>query len=118
MTPSNSGATAVSSDYGKPITVADLFVTFELTVEPTKIGALKELMLLAIAQARTKPGSKYCVLLQIQSEPRLLTYEVWTNRAALDAHMASAQIGELGHQLRSLLVKPLLVTYMDGVALA
>ena len=74
-------------------------------------------MIPAVAKARSKPGCKHCVLLEVQSEPRIFTYEIWTSRAALDMHLASAQISELGHHLRALLFKPLVVTHMDAVIL-
>ena len=73
-------------------------------------------MIPIVAKARTKPGCKHCVLLEVQSEPRIFTYEIWTTRAALDAHLASAQISELGHKLRALLAKPLVVIYMNAVS--
>ena len=117
MTSTTDAAIVVSSDYGSPITASDLVVTFELIANPGETSAVRELMIPAVAKARAKPGCKHCVLLAVQSEPRIFTYEIWTTRAALDAHLASAQISELGHQLRALLAKPLVVTYMDAVVL-
>lgn len=116
MTPTTDSAPAVSTDYGSPITANDLFVTFELIARPGEAAAVRELMIPTVARARTKPGCKHCVLLEVQSEPRIFTYEIWTNRAALDAHLASGQISELGHQLRALLAQPLVVTYMNAIS--
>ena len=115
MTLTNDTASAVSADYGSPITPNDLYVTFELIVRPNEAAAVRELMVSAVIKARTKPGCKHCALLEVQSETRFFTYEIWTSRAAIDAHLASAQISELGQQLRALLAQPLVVTYMNAV---
>ena len=115
MTPTHNIFPTGSVDYGAPITATDLYVTFELIAQPGKADTLGEMMIPIVGKARTEPGCKFCVLLQVQSEPRIFTYEIWATRAALDAHMASAQIGELGHKLRALLAKPPIVTYMSAI---
>ena len=116
MTPTPENTHVASSDYGSPFSATDHYVTFELIAKPGEVDAVRNLMIPTVAKARLKPGCKHCALLEVQSEPRIFTYEVWTNRAALDSHMASAQIGELGQKLRPLLAKPLTVIHMNAVS--
>src|SRR6185369_7748705 len=61
-----------------------------------------------IAEKSAKePGCQKYVLMEVIDEPGLfLTYERWTNKAALDAHMVTPDIKEIVPKLESILAKP------------
>ena len=103
-----SGATAAEGD---------LYVIAELIAKPGSADALRDLLVPFVVTARTEPGCKHYTLMEVQSEPgRFLTFEIWANRAALDAHMVTPQIKELGPKLGPILAKPFTQTFLNAVS--
>lgn len=95
----------------------DLYVMAELIAKPGQADALRDLLVPFVAKARTEPGCKHYTLMEVQSEPgRFVTYEIWTDRAALDAHMVTPQIKELGPKLGPVLAKPFTQTFLNAVS--
>jgi quinol monooxygenase YgiN len=104
-------------DYGAPPAAGDLYAIFELTAKPGSADALRDVMLPIVAKARTEPGCKHCALLEVQSDPnRFLTYEIWTSRDALDAHMTAPHVKELGSKLRPLLATHFKVDFLSALS--
>jgi quinol monooxygenase YgiN len=94
-----------------------LYVIAELVAKPGSADALRDLLVPFVAKARAEPGCQHYTLLEVQSEPgRFLTYEIWTDRAALDAHMTTPQIKALGPKLGPVLAKPLTQTFLNAVS--
>ena len=95
----------------------DLYVIAELIAKPGSADALRDLLVPFVTKARTEPGCKHYTLLEVQSDPgRFLTFEIWTDRAALDAHMVTPQIKELGPKLGPVLAKPFTQTFLNAVS--
>ena len=62
-----------------------------------------------------EPGCLKYVLMEVIAEPgRFLTYERWTNKAALDAHMVTKDIKEIVPKLEPILAKPVSQIFLDG----
>ena len=62
-----------------------------------------------------EPGCLKYVLMEVIAEPgRFLTYERWTNKAALDTHMVTPDIKEIVPKLQPILAKPVSQIFLDG----
>src|ERR1700730_18099089 len=67
------------------------YVIAEIVAKPGSEAAVREILTNVAEKARaTEPGCKLYTLLEVQKSPgRFLTYEIWVDRAALDAHMVT-----------------------------
>lgn len=84
-----------------------LVVIAELVAKPGRADALRDIMVPFVAGARHEPGCEHYVLLEDRETPgRFLTYEIWTNSAALAAHMVTPEIKAVGPKLADILAKP------------
>ncbi len=84
-----------------------LVVIAELVAKPGRANALRDIMVPFTAGARKEPGCERYVLLEDREMPgRFLTYEVWTNPAALAAHMVTPEIKAAGPKLADILSQP------------
>ena len=93
-----------------------LRVIAELVAKPGSADDLRNVLVPFAQGSRKEPGCLQYVLLEVQSEPgRFMTYEVWTDRPALDAHMKTPAIQVAGPKLTPLLVKPFTQIFLDIV---
>lgn len=70
--------------------MADLHVVAILTGKPDQADALRTVLLPVIPLFRAEDGCTGYTLHEDEKRPgRFLTYEVWRDQAALDAHMKS-----------------------------
>jgi quinol monooxygenase YgiN len=54
--------------------------------------------------------------MEVQGDPgHFLTYEVWKDRPALDAHMKTPAMAAAGPKLIPLLAKPFTQTFLDAL---
>ncbi len=84
-----------------------LVVIAELVAKPGQADALRDIMVPFTAGARHEPGCELYVLMEDREAPgRFLTYEIWTNPAALAAHMQTPEIKAAGPKLADILAKP------------
>ncbi|MEO7335931.1 MAG: putative quinol monooxygenase [Caldimonas sp.] len=85
----------------------ELYVIAEIVAKPDKADALRALIVPFAAKSRKEPGCREYTLMEVESEPgRFLTYERWTSRAALDAHMKTPDMAAMAPKLGDLLAKP------------
>ncbi len=93
------------------------FVIAEIVAKPEKANDLRALLEPFAIKSRTEPGCQLYALLEVQNEPgRFLTYEKWTDKAALEAHMVTPHIKEIVPKLGDLLAKPFTQIFMNGVS--
>ena len=93
-----------------------LRVIAELVAKPGSADDLRKLLVPFAQGARKEPGCLDYVLLEVQGESgRFLTYEIWTDRAALDAHMKTPALAAAGPKLTPLLAKPFTQTFLDAL---
>ncbi|RYF09273.1 MAG: antibiotic biosynthesis monooxygenase [Oxalobacteraceae bacterium] len=65
---------------------------------------LRATLIPAVAKFRAEPGCSAYVLLEDRKQPgRFMTYETWTDEAALAAHMKSPTMVALGPKMKELL---------------
>ena len=70
-----------------------------------------------VAGARKEPGCEHYTLLEDRHTPgRFLTYEIWTNQAALAAHMQTPEIKAAGAKLADILAKPFTQTFLQTIS--
>jgi quinol monooxygenase YgiN len=68
-----------------------LIVTGSVTARPETFDALRQAALDHVARSRTEPGCvRHGVAADCEEPLRLVFYEEWADRAALDAHFAQA----------------------------
>ena len=93
-----------------------LRVVAELIAKPGSADELRKLLLPFAEGARNEPGCVQYTLLEIQNDPgHFMTYEIWTDRPALDAHMKNPALAAVGPKLTSMLVKPFSQTFLDAL---
>ena len=85
----------------------DLVIIAELVSKPERADDLRNLLVPFVEGARKEPGCKHYTLLEDRKRPgRFLTYEIWTDEAALAAHMQTPAIKAATPELADILVKP------------
>ena len=93
-----------------------LRVIAELVAKPGSADDLRKLLIPFAQGARKEPGCLDYVLLEVQGSPgRFLTYEIWTDRPALDAHMKAPALAAAGPKLTPLLAKPFTQLFLDAL---
>jgi quinol monooxygenase YgiN len=91
------------------------FVIAEIVAPKEKAGDLRNLLVPYAQKSAKEPGCQKYVLMEVIDEPgRFLTYERWTNKAALDAHMGTPDIKEILPKLQPILAKPVSQIFLDG----
>ena len=91
------------------------FVIAEIVASKEKADQLRALLVPFSETSAKEPGCLKYVLMEVIGEPgRFLTYERWTNKAALDAHMVTKEIKEIFPKLEPLLAKPVTQIFLDG----
>jgi quinol monooxygenase YgiN len=95
------------------------YVIAEVTAKPGSEDELRRLLTkLAHESKRRDKGCKSYTLLEVGTEPgRFFTFEIWTDRAALDGHMAAPHVRDLLPQLGPLLAKPPTQTFLGAVTI-
>jgi quinol monooxygenase YgiN len=91
------------------------FVIAEIVAPKEKADQLRALLVPFSEISAREPGCLKYVLMEAIAEPgRFLTYERWTNKAALDAHMVTKDIKEIVPKLEPILAKPVSQIFLDG----
>jgi len=91
------------------------FVIAEIVSTKEKADELRALLVPYAEKSAKEPGCLKYVLMEVIAEPgRFLTYERWTNKAALDAHMVTPDIKEIVPKLQPILAKPVTQIFLDG----
>jgi len=91
------------------------FVVAEIVSTKEKVDEVRALLVPYAEKSAKEPGCLKYVLMEVIAEPgRFLTYERWTNKAALDAHMVTPDIKEIVPKLQPILAKPVSQIFLDG----
>jgi quinol monooxygenase YgiN len=91
------------------------FVVAEIVSTKEKADEVRALLVPYAERSAKEPGCLKYVLMEVIAEPgRFLTYERWTNKAALDAHMVTPDIKEIVPKLQPMLAKPVSQIFLDG----
>ena len=91
------------------------FVIAELVAKKDKADDLRALLVPYAEKAAKEPGCQSYTLLEVISEPgRFLTFERWTDKAALGAHMVTPEIKAIVPKLGPVLAKPFTQLFLDA----
>ncbi len=72
-----------------------LIVAGTIRVPPENVGALLPHMLTMMTATRAEDGCDVCAYAQDVAEPSLIrVFEIWRDKAALDAHFATAHMAD------------------------
>ena len=78
--------------------------------------ALRTLLLPAIAKFRGEAGCEGYTLLEDRKKPgRFMTFETWTDEAALAAHMTSPTVQALGPAMKALLDREITQDFLTAL---
>ncbi len=110
-------AVVAATDSRAAETADTLVVIAELVSKPDRAGALRDVLVPFVAGARKEPGCEHYTLLEDRHTPgRFLTYEIWTNQAALAAHMQTPEIKAAGAKLADILAKPFTQAFLQTIS--
>jgi quinol monooxygenase YgiN len=91
------------------------FVIAEIVSKKDKADELRALMVPFAEGAVKEPGCLSYQLLEVIGEPgRFLTFERWTDKAALEAHMVTPEIKAIVPKLEPVLAKPFTQLFLDA----
>jgi quinol monooxygenase YgiN len=92
------------------------FVIAEVVAKPGKADELRSLLVPFAEKSRTEPGCQVYALLEVHAEPgRFLTFERWTDKAALEVHMTTPHLKELVPKLDAVLTKPFTQLFLSAL---
>jgi quinol monooxygenase YgiN len=93
------------------------FVIAEIVSKKEKADELRALLVPFAEKSAKEPGCLVYTLMEVIGEPgRFLTFERWTDKAALDAHMVTPDIKAIVPKLEPVLAKPFTQIFL-GAAL-
>jgi quinol monooxygenase YgiN len=91
------------------------FVIAEIVSKKDKADDLRALMVPFAEGAAKEPGCLFYQLLEVIGEPgRFLTFERWTDKAALQAHMVTPEIKAIVPKLEPVLAKPFTQLFLEA----
>jgi quinol monooxygenase YgiN len=91
------------------------FVIAEIVSKTDKADELRALMVPFAEGAAKEPGCLSYQLLEVIGEPgRFLTFERWTDKGALQAHMVTPEIKAIVPKLEPVLAKPFTQLFLEA----
>ncbi len=96
---------------------APVTVIATLTSKPGEESALKDILVPLAESSRHEPGCVSYILLQNDSRPgQFFTYEIWSSKAAIDAHMKAPGIVGATPKLQGVLGEAPSQTFLTPVS--
>src|ERR1700756_5246848 len=91
------------------------FVIAEIVSKKEKADELRALLVPFAEKSGKEPGCLVYTLMEVIGEPgRFLTFERWTDKAALEVHMTTPHIKEIVPKLETVLAKPFTQLFLDA----
>jgi quinol monooxygenase YgiN len=98
--------------------MSDLYIMATMIAKPDRIASLRDRLLPAVEAFRKEPGCLAYTLLEDKKEPgRFITYERWTDEAALKAHMSAPTLQSLKPLLPALLAQEMTQDFLDALVI-
>jgi len=93
------------------------FVIAEIVSKKEKADELRALLVPFAEKSAKEPGCLVYTLMEVIGEPgRFLTFERWTDKAALDAHIVTPDIKAIVPKLEPVLAKPFTQIFLGAVS--
>ena len=109
--------TALVSTHAEAAGQPGYFVIAEIVSKKDKADELRALLVPFAEGSAKEPGCIAYTLMEVIGEPgRFLTFEKWTNKAALDGHMVTPEIKAIVPKLEPVLAKPFTQLFLDARA--
>jgi quinol monooxygenase YgiN len=109
-------ATFLAETSAKAAGQGGYYVIAEIVAKPGSADELRSLMVPFAEKSQAEPGCQVYTLLEVLSEPgRFLTFERWTDKAALEAHMTTPHIKEIVPKLTNVLAKPFTQIFLGAL---
>jgi quinol monooxygenase YgiN len=91
------------------------FVIAEIVSKRDKADDLRALLVPFAEKSAKEPGCLVYTLMEVSGEPgRFLTFERWTDKSALDAHMVTPDIKAIVPKLEPVLAKPFTQIFLEA----
>src|SRR6516165_7643194 len=91
------------------------FVIAEIVSKKDKADELRALLVPFAETSAKEPGCLVYTLMEVIGEPgRFLTFERWTDKSALDAHMVTPDIKAIVPKLEPVLAKPFTQLFLEA----
>src|SRR5580693_1843146 len=91
------------------------FVIAEIVSNTEKANELRALLVPFAEKSAKEPGCLVYTLMEVIGEPgRFLTFERWTDKAALDGHMVTPEIKAIVPKLEPVLARPFTQLFLDA----
>src|SRR5216683_6985603 len=91
------------------------FVIAEIVSKKDKADELRALLVPFAETSAKEPGCLVYTLMEVIGEPgRFLTFERWTDKAALEGHMVTPEIKAIVPKLDPVLAKPFTQLFLDA----
>jgi quinol monooxygenase YgiN len=91
------------------------FVIAEIVSKRDKADDLRALLVPFAEKSAKEPGCLVYTLMEVIGEPgRFLTFERWTDKSALDAHMVTPDIKAIVPKLEPVLAKPFTQIFLEA----
>jgi quinol monooxygenase YgiN len=92
------------------------YVIAEINAKTGSESALRDLLVPFARASRKEQGCLVYTLMEVIAEPgRFLTFERWTDKAALEAHMVTPQIKAIVPKLEPFLARPFAQIFLNGL---
>ena len=89
----------------------DLHVIADLLAKPEQADTFRKLLLDFVDMARKENGCKHYTLLEDPAKSgHFYTYEIWADKAALDAHLTAPAMKEITPKLKDVLAAAPVIT--------
>jgi quinol monooxygenase YgiN len=108
-------AAVLTASSGAEAGATGYFVIAEIVSKKDKADDLRALLVPFAEKSAKEPGCLVYTLMEVRDEPgRFLTFERWTDKAALDAHMVTPDIKAIVPKLEPVLAKPFTQLFLDA----
>lgn len=89
----------------------DIYVIADVSAKPEAADAFRKTLLDFVAQTRKEQGCKHYTLLEDPAKAgHFYTFEIWTDKAALDAHLNSPAMKAMAPMLKDVLAAAPVIT--------
>ena len=110
-------AAVLTASYVQAAGQSGYFVIAEIVSKKEKADELRALLVPFAEKSAKEPGCLVYTLMEVIGEPgRFLTFERWTDKAALDAHMVTPDIKAIVPKLEPVLAKPFTQIFLGALS--
>ncbi len=89
----------------------EVYVIADLLAKPEAAAEFRQMLIDFVARSRKETGCKHYTLLEDPAKPgHFQTFEIWADKAAIDAHLNSPDMKAMGPKLKDILAATPVIT--------